>query len=257
MSTITIRNNFPDVMRKLENVATKQAEFALMQTMNKAVYEGSEAIKKTIRSVFDRPTLWVQGGVYYKKATRSRLIAKIYLDFWGNKQSVTVEKVLAAQISGGARRLKRFESALSRMGILPKGMAVVPGAAATLDSHGNMQAGQIVQIMSWFQAFGEQGYSANMRDGGRRIGRDNKRTGQRGFSYFVLKSRRGKLLPGIYKRYQTGFGSAVKPVMVFVRIPSYRPRLDFVGVGTRAVEEVVRRELPQAAARAVQTAFKS
>jgi hypothetical protein len=119
-----------------------------------------------------------------------------------------------------------------------------------------MKSGQIVQIMSWFQSFGEQGYSANMRDGGRRLGRDNKRTGKRGFSYFVLKARRGKLLPGIYKRYQTSFGTAIKPVLIFIRVPSYRPRLDFYGVGNRAVNEVVRRELPAALTDAVNTAFK-
>lgn len=256
MTTISIRNNFPEIINRLEKVAPKQVDFAVMITINKAAYEASQEIKQEIRKVFAGPTPWVVNGVRYRKATKGKLRAIVHLDFWGNKQGVTVEKVLDAQIYGGQRRLKRFEVALSRIGILPSGMAVVPGSAAEMDQRGNMKAGQIIQILSWFKAFGEQGYSANMRDGGRRLGRDKKRTGQRGFSYFVLKERHGKLPPGIYKRFQLGFGSAVKPVMIFVRLPSYRPRLNFGGVGTRAVIRVVRDELPAAVANAVRTALK-
>jgi hypothetical protein len=256
MTTISIRTNFADIINRLENVAPKQVDFAVMTTINKAAYEASQEIKQEIRNVFDGPTPWVVGGVRYRKATKGKLRAIVHLDFWGNKQGVTVEKVLAAEIGGGQRRLKRFESALSRIGILPSGMAVVPGSAAEMDGRGNMKVGQIIQILSWFKAFGEQGYSANMRDGGRRLGRDKKRTGQRGFSYFVLKKRHGKLPPGIYKRFELGFGSAIRPVMIFVRAPSYRPRLDFVGVGMRAVNRVVRAELPVAVANAVKTALK-
>lgn len=253
---IDIRTNFGDVIKRLESTLPKQVNYALMTTINKAAYEASQEIKQEMRKVFDAPTPWVVGGVRYRKATRSKLQAIVHLDFWGNKQGVTVEKVLASQIAGGPRRLKRFESALSRIGILPHGMAVVPGSAAEMDARGNMKVGQIIQILSWFKAFGEQGYSANMRDGGRRLGRDKKRSGQRGFSYFVLKKRHGKLPPGIYKRFELGFGSTVKPVMIFVRAPSYRPRLDFVGVGKRAVDRVVRTELPAAIKDAIRTAFK-
>lgn len=255
-ASIIIRNNFPELINRLENIAPKQVNFALMVTLNKAAYEASQEIKREIGRVFDSPTPWVVGGVRYRKATKGRLQAIVHLDGWGNKQGVTVEKVLAAEIAGGQRKLKRFESALSRIGILPSGMAVVPGSAAEMDGRGNMKSGQIVQILSWFRAFGEQGYSANMRDGGRRLGRDKKRTGQRGFSYFVLKKRRGKLPAGIYKRFQLGFGSAVKPVMIFVRVPSYRPRLDFSGVGLRVAKRVLRDELEAAVANAVRTALK-
>lgn len=256
MTTISIRDNFSDVIKRLETVAPKQINFAVMVTLNKAAYEASEEVKREMRRVFNAPTPWVIGGVRYRKATRNKLTATVDLDFWGNKQGVTVEKVLSAEISGGRRQLKRFESALARMHILPSGMAVVPGSGAEVDGYGNMKAGQIVQILSWFQAFGEQGYSANMRDGGRRLGRDNKRTGKRGFSYFVLKKQHGKLPPGIYKRFELGFGSAVKPVMIFVRAPSYRPRLNFVGVGTRAANRVFAAELPAALSNAIRTAFK-
>lgn len=254
MIKIDLKHNFPEIARRLEGVATKQVEYATMVTLNRAAYETTQELKREMGRVFDNPTAWVRGGIRYKKATKSKLVATVDLDFWGNKQTVSVDHVLKAEIHGGQRRMKRFEVALSRIGILPSGMGVVPGAAARTDAHGNMSAGQIVQILSWFKAFGEQGYWANMRDGGKRLGRDNKKTGQRGFAYFALKQRHGKLLPGIYQRFKTGFGYAVKPVMIFVRMPSYKARFDFYGVGHRTAMNYLQRELPAAVAEAVRTA---
>jgi hypothetical protein len=52
-----------------------------------------------------------------------------------------------------------------------------------------------------------------------------------------LQKRKGKLLPGIYQRFATGFGSAIKPVIVFINPPNYRKRFDFYGVGMKAARE--------------------
>lgn len=232
----------------------KQVQFATMVALNRAAYAGAQEAKREMGRVFDRPTPWVVGSVRYKKATRQLLQAQIDLDFWGNKQGVSVDQVLRAEIHGGQRRHKRHEAALQKAGILPAGMGIVPGDAAQLDQYGNMKAGQIVQIMSWFQSFGQQGYSANMRDGGKRLGRDNKRTGAKGFSYFALQQKRGKLLPGIYQRFQFGAGSAVKPVMIFVRLPSYKRRFDFYGVAKVAAEAEFHRQFNPALAEALRTA---
>lgn len=212
----------------------KQVKFAEMVAINRAAFVAREAVQQEIGKVFDRPTPWVKGAVRVIKATKSKPHAQVDLDFWGNKQGVSVDQVLKAQIGGGARKNKRNEIALQRAGILPAGAGIVPGDAAKLDQYGNMQAGQIIQIISWFKGAGEQGYSANMKDGGKRLGRDNKRTGARGFAYFALRKSHGKLLPGVYQRFQTAFGSAVKPVMIFVRMPSYKQRLDFYGIADRA-----------------------
>ena len=215
----------------------KQVEYATMIAVNNVAFRARDAVVDRMRQVFSNPTPWVLGGVRVKKATRTKLSATVDLDFWGNKQGVAVEKILHAQIAGGARRHKRHEIALQRAGILPDGMGIVPGGAAKIDQFGNMSSGQIVQIIAWFRGFGEQGYKANMGDKGRdRLGKDNKRTGARGFAYFALQRPHGKLPPGIYQRIQTAFGSAVKPVMIFVRTPQYDHRFDFYGVGKRAAE---------------------
>lgn len=250
---ISVTSNFQRALAHLGKIE-KQARFATARALNAAAYKAAQETGKEMAKVFDRPTPWVLKSVRYTKATTAKLQAKVDFDRWGNKFGVTVSHVLRAQIAGGRRKLKRHEVALQRAGILPAGHAIVPGAGAQIDRHGNMSAGQIVQIASWFRSFGEQGYSANMRDGGRRLGRDNKRTGARGFAYFVLKKKHGKLPPGVYQRFKLGFGSAVRPVMTFVRIPEYRRRLDFYGVAERAAAAEFKERFPEMLAEALRTA---
>lgn len=211
----------------------RKIRVATVAALNDAAYLGSRKTADAVAGVFDRPTAWVRGSVRYTKARKDKLEATIDFDKWGNKTNVTVEKVLQAEIFGGRRKLKRHEIALQRAGILPPGMAIVPGSAAQIDAYGNMAASQIVQIVSYFKAFGEQGFRANMRDGGKRLAKD-KRAGAKGFVYFLLTKRHGKLLPGIYQRFSFAAGSAIKPVMIFIRPPSYKKRLDFYEIVQRS-----------------------
>lgn len=251
---ITVRiKELDSTMAQLSSRVEKQARYAAMVSINRVAWLATEATKSEMRKVFDRPTPWVIGGVRYKKATRDYLRAVIDLDFWGNKQGVAVEQVLKAEIFGGSRQKKRHEIALERVGILPPGMVVIPGSAAKLDAYGNMQAGQINQIISFFQAFGQQGYQANMSDKRKAsIARGGKK--QQGFTYFALRQKRGKLLPGVYQRIDFAHGSAVKPVMIFVSRATYRQRLDFYGIAQRVVDANLRPEFDKAMAEALRTA---
>lgn len=248
----------------------KQVRFATERALNAAAYETSRATSKEMARVFDRPTSWVLRSVRYVKAnrkTQTEMSVSVDFDYWGNKQGVTVSQVLRAQIYGGQRRLKRHEVALQRIGVLPYGMFIVPGQAAQLDSNGNMSAGQINQIMSWFRAFGEQGYQANMTQ----ATQDKRRKGTRksyGFEYFVVKPGavrtwfrgtneargRHKMQPGIYMRTFMGFGDAIRPVMIFVHFARYRQRLDFYGLAERTARAEFAAKFPQYLADALRTA---
>lgn len=229
---------------KMRGLADNKIKVAAVAALNDAAYVGSQATKKTMAQVFDRPTPWVIGGVRYVKARRDKLESSIDFDQWGNKTNVTVGHVLAAEISGGQRKYKRHEIALQRAGILPAGMFIVPGPGANRDAYGNMPSSQIVQIVAWFRAFGEQGYKANSTDKTRaRLAKD-KKSGQRGFSYFVLRQKTGKLPAGIYQRFAFAAGSAVKLIMVFARVPSYKRRLDFYGIAEKAARAEFERAYP-------------
>lgn len=233
----------------------KQVKFANMVAVNRAAFKAREVVQREMSRVFDRPTQWVKGGVRVIKATKQDPTAIVDLDFWGNKQGVAVDKILSAEIKGGKRRHKRHEIALQRAGVLPSSMYIVPGEAAQLDQYGNMNSGQIVQVISWFRGFSEQGYQGNMSDRRRAsLGRDKKKTGQKGFAYFALTRRHGKLLPGIYQRLTFGHGTAVKPVMIFVKKSSYKPRLDFYGVADKAARSEFSEQFPIAFRQAMATA---
>lgn len=232
------------VKAKLRGLADNKIKVAAVAALNDAAYVGAQETKKTMVRVFERPTPWVMGGVRYVKARRDKLESTIDFDQWGNKTNVTVGHVLAAEIAGGQRKYKRHEIALQRAGILPPGMFIVPGPGAQRDAYGNMPGSQIVQIVAWFRAFGEQGYKANSTDKTRaRLAKD-KKNGQRGFAYFVLRQKTGKLPAGIYQRVAFAAGSAVKLVMVFARQPNYQRRLDFYGIAEKAARAEFARAFP-------------
>jgi hypothetical protein len=190
-----------------------------------------------MRDSFRNPTPYTLNSVYVKPATKDRLEATVMLKDEATK-AVPAAKFLAPQIDGGQRTQKRFERALQAVGAMPAGYRAVPGAGAKLDSYGNMSPSQIVQILAFFRAFPEMGYKANMTDKGRaRLARGSKR--QQGFTYFVGRpGSRGAL--GIYQRFGFAKGSAIKPVLIFVRSALYEKRFDFSYV----VEQTVKTEYP-------------
>lgn len=252
---ISVKINGLDKLKAKLQGHAKQIPYATSRAINATAYKATQDTSAEIKNVFDRVTPWIAKSVRYSKSTKRDLRSTIDLDYWGNKQGVSAEKILKAEIFGGQRHKKRHEIALEKAGILPAGMYIVPGDAADMDEYGNMKSGQIVQIISYFKAFGEQGYQANMSDRRREsLARDKKKTGARGFAYFVLKRRHGKLLPGVYKRVQFGTGSAVKPVMIFVRKAAYKKRLDFYGIVQKSVDKHFEREFEIAWAEAVRTA---
>ena len=178
-------------------------------------------------------------------------------------------KPLKAEVAGGARRAKRSEVLLQRAGLLPAGWLTVPGRAAQLDAYGNMARGQILQILSWFQAYP----ATNVRAGRRRnSARDNltdkgkakKIAGTRsraGLEFFCIQpgQRRGGLKPGIYERRLANArfsGPVARPRLVLVFVPraAYQQRFDFVEQAQRAVAQAMPAAFAAAFRRALETA---
>lgn len=255
MLTVKV-DGLKELKRSMSDLEVKQIPYASMVAINRAAYTTTGLLSNKLGMVFDRPTSWVTGSVRFTKATKQKLSATIDLDKWGNKQGVSVSQVLKSEIEGGPRHLKRFERALIRIGVMRSNQAAVPGSAAKLDEYGNMSSGQIVQILAWFQAFGEQGYKANMVGKGRaRLAKGNAKKGTLGFEYFALQKSVGKLLPGIYQRFRFAHGSAVKPVLIFVsKRPTYKMRFDFYGYGEDRAYDEFQKEFPIALKEAVSTA---
>ena len=101
-------------------------------------------------------------------AKPDKLSVTIEPAYMGGK-GIDPQKILNAQAWGGRRHDKRSEVALRRAGILPTGyQTAIPDDArggpypGSDDGRGNLRGAFLVQLISYFRAFGEQGYKANM-----------------------------------------------------------------------------------------------
>ncbi len=249
-----------EIKRKLGDLHQNQLPYALMTAINETADEIRKAEIETMKKVFDRPTPYVLGSTLVRYAKKKNLSADIgFREFPG--KGTPADKYLWPQVYGGGRNLKRFEKALQEIGILIPGMYAVPGKGATLDAYGNMSAGMIVKILAYFDAFGEQGYKANMTAQKRAaMAKGTKKTAS--LVYFVSKGRGsvswdGKpqhLPPGIYARYGTAFGSSISCIIRFVKKPGYRKRYPFEETAEKVADRTFSNNLHFAIYKAIETA---
>lgn len=218
--------------RQFTELERQNLPFAIVQACNATAFEIRETWKRTAPRVFDRPTPMTVNAAQYRKATKQRLYAEIFIRDEAHK-GTPPSKYLLPQVEGGDRRLKGMERLLMSKGAMPQGTFAVAGKGAPLDQFGNVRSGQVRQILSQLGAGREAGYTSNESEVGRsrRLKRQRKRGG--GGSFFVVKQRRGKLRPGIYERITSGFGSAVRSIFIFVTRARYRPRYDIYGLAQR------------------------
>lgn len=252
----------PKALEKVRGVIEKLSDGQLRKATAKAMNDTAAKVRTAMVShlstVFDRPTPYVARSPKYVPATPEKLDVTILptidarnLASKGGKIGVDQQKILAAQAFGGPRSDKKSEKALRRVGILPPGYQLTipkdpfPGSD---DGRGNIRGPFMVQLISYFQAFGEVGYRANMT--ARRKAKladktvysslETKKTRRliRGAEFFISygKLRSGKtnhLAPGIWARSGTE-GVKVQPVLMFVRSGTYRARLDMDRVSREA-----------------------
>jgi len=236
-------------------VAADQVPFALAKALTRTAKEVEAAERKGMPEDLHAPTRFTLNANFVRPATKRKLEAQVLLKDTGD---AAARQYLKTQIEGGTRGQKRFERALQAKGLMPKGFVAVPGAAAPRDEAGNVPRQFIVQLLSYLQAFSEQGYSANMT-AKKKAKLADKRRGESGFmringvAYFVshgkgtrfgkgswAHGRRQHLAPGIWAKTGT-HGAEVKPVFLFVASASYAPRFQFV---ERATEVINQRLVP-------------
>jgi len=229
---------------RLEGFSTLQHMLGLMQrnveiSAQRALIKTANSVKKAevaeMERVFDKPTRWTMGAMKVR-TTRKFEVQVGILD--PNGYYKRAANYLGTQIEGGQRRAKAMEVALQQYGLMPRGWFVVPGAGAQLDAYGNMSVGQIRQILSWFDtASRTSGPDQNMYFSGR----EKRRKGTKktaGFEYIVIqpggvnsfsgkRDTRALKQPGIYKRIFLGHGTAIKPILIFVKGARYAARFNF------------------------------
>ena len=256
MFQISVKSDLEATVSQWARVAGDQMPYATAVALTRTAKFGKEEVERQLPSLIDRPTPYTMKGFRLYPATKRKLLAEV--DFRvAMGRGTSARDYLAPLVYGGERKLKAFERSLQSTGLLPTGFAALPGSAAKLDAYGNMSRGQIVQILSYFKAFGEQGYSANMSDKKRSaLARGNKRTGARGFEYFVGRPGNGRLPLGVWQRISFGAaGSAIKPVIIFVSKPTYPRQLDVQGIAKQVIEKRFVIELQRSVAEAMRTAI--
>lgn len=233
---VSITSNLHQASAMLDRFA-RQTRFAQVLALTRTARIIQERQVHEMRDVFDRPTPYTLSGTYLRPATLARPESEVGLKNFAGK-GIPASKYLSAQIRGGERGEKRFERALRYAGLLPYGFIAVPASGAQTDAFGNMSRGQIVQILSYLQAFSEVGYRANMTQKRKAsLGRGGR--SRRGMAYFVAPPG-GHLHFGVWQRIHTAWGSAVKPVLLFVRRAQYEAVYDFDYVARITAD----RELP-------------
>ncbi|MGD0274967.1 MAG: hypothetical protein ABSB79_02755 [Syntrophales bacterium] len=239
MAGISVKiTGLQEVRESLMPLFKEQLPFAMAVSLTKTAQGVQVRLIDEMKTVFDRPTPYTLGALYVGNASVTKQESSVYMKESSGKGTPPY-KFLTPQIEGGERRVKRFEKALRAKGILPQDMYVVPGNYCNLDAYGNMSPGQIVQILSYFQTFGAQGYRANM--GEKRIKKLAAGTKtQSGFTYFVQPTWHRGLAPGIYKRLSNRWDAPVFSIMIFVRKPHYKMRFKFFDVGQAKANDVWR-----------------
>lgn len=224
----SIRHNIGEGREYLLQLAARDIPFAIAVSLTKTAKEVQAAEIGEMQRAFDRPTPFALRGTFVKPATVQRQEARVWLKDDPLGVGTPAIKFLSPQIFGGERKHKRFEKALIAYGLMPSDMFAVPGERARIDRYGNISLGQIVQILSALGAAERvSGFTAN------RTARSAKRKGGRLVQYFAGRPGNGDGPLGIWQRV----GKGARPVLIFVRKPTYKPRFRWYEVADRVVSE--------------------
>lgn len=239
---------------RLEGMSDRRLAAALATGLTRTAVKGRAEMQRELQTRLDRVTPFTVRALKYTAATAANLSAYVGFDVnavtdihgtvTGFRQGETpASQYLQPQVRGGERALKRAEKLLNMAGYLPDGWLTVPGQGARIDAYGNMERGQVMQILSQLRINALSGFSRDMSFNKRKQIAAQRRAGGR---FFVLRVG-GKAAPGVYQRELTGEG--ITPVLMFVRRATYQRRFDFYGLGRafgrRTLEVEVRRAIAE------------
>lgn len=213
--------------------------------LTRTAAEARQGVQDKMRTIFDRPTPYAVGGIGSTRATPQLLEAEVFIkDRGGERGGRPAATFLGAQVRGGARKAKGFERLLQARGLMPQGWRAITGAGAKLDQYGNLDRGQLTQILQQLRVAskgkalgaGSKGIAAQRKAGGR--------------FFAVLPGRKGAR-PGIYQREFAG--RDITPVLIFVPAAVYSAQFPFAeiasGIAQQRIGPNLQRAIAESAAR--------
>lgn len=236
--------DFRPVYALLDDVRRRQLPYAHTLALTNTAMFARRAVLDEFKRKFDRPkpsTLSEKSGPLRVKPA---LLAKYPNDFSQVRVKDTPQVkgdpalvYLSHHIHGGRRAEKKSEGLLRRAGVLLPGYYIVPADGAQYDAYGNINTGQMQQILSAVGA--QRDALSNFK--GRTLKdayRNQRRMRAATARYFVAYRSRSKtkhLAEGIWQRYGNSDWE-IRPVLLFVKgAPRYRKRIRWeeiaLGVG--------------------------
>lgn len=232
---ITVSTNIPEVQAALKRAAA-QVPYALSTAINKTLEQGRSDARNEMARVFDRPTPWALNSVRVKYATKTKLEGTLAFK---DKNSVENSRTMVEpHVYAGRRHYKAFEARLTAIGLLPKGYNAVPGGGAKLDAYGNMSQGQISQLLGVLGSYTESGFNKANLATVKRLAKGNAKKNVYGFVYWVNKvgpTQVKHIPPGVYQRVTTGFGTSLKPILIFIKQANYKATLPFYDTAEKSI----------------------
>lgn len=240
---ITVTVDTKAATRWLDDLQKKQIPYATSRALNWTADDVRKEAEKGM-SVFDRPKPVTKRGIYVKRSDKRNLTAVIGLKSRASG-AAPVAEYLAPNIVASRRLDKRSEELLKIAGVLPPGKQTRPGPDARLDSYGNMSRGQIVQIVSYFRAFG----------GLQSSGRGKPYTTQSAKLNAPATRKRGSVSlfvtpMGIFERK----GRNTKHLVTFTSPQAYSKKYDFPVIATSKLERQWAENFHRAMAQALASA---
>lgn len=242
---VNFKVDVKSAIRQLADIHDKQLPYATSLAINRTALKVKAMQEREIKDVFDNPTRFIQNSIFYKRSDKHNLTATVGIKDTRLSGGVPPVKPLIAEISGGSRKLKNYELALRSAGVLPNGYFTVPGEAAKMDMYGNMRRSQLNEIITYVKSFKVSKSRAQIE----------KSTSKKyGVSYFVGTPGNGKSPLGIWQRLFSNFGTATRPILIFVKSTNYEPVYDFEQVAQSTVQKEFNKEFSIAWDQAKRTA---
>jgi len=215
------------VKKQLGNMA-KQASFAASKALNTTAYAINAKLKTEMSSTFaGGATAYSLRAFKVDKADKTTLTAAVSLRTDTQAAALPYSKALGHLFQGGQRKYKKIEGALRARKLMPSGLSIAPGNAMRLDGYGNMNRGQLTEMLSMLLA-----RPSTMRT----IRKTGSGKTPKMVDYFVVQpGAKTKLHPGIYKRIETGNTSAVDAMILFINPVTYRKLIDLDKLGREVV----------------------
>lgn len=261
MTNIVVEFDTKRLERRLTALERKQLPYATQIALNNTAFKVRGTVQKAMGLYFDRPTPFIVRSVLVEKATKETPVAQVYAreEPFPTKSP---KDYLLPHARGGTRLRKRSERLLQSKGVLGPNESIVPTKFIRLTKYGNVPGSTMVRILSQVRAFEEVGFKANITE------RSRGRSKQVPKYFIPSEATRNRLPRGIYERYGrrprikrgprkgqlSDYPENIRPVLLFVRQPTYRKTFPFDDIVRQDVRRRFRREFFIGLRRALRTA---